>query len=375
MSIDACARFRPQAHSLLFGEGKRMNKEKAEYYAHLSITLITAGALLYIFFRYLFFVTLPFLLAWGVAFALRPVSVKISAGIRIPRRIVSAVLTVFIVLGGMSIAVSALIYALGQAWDFLSRLAGSDALYDVLSRLMNPISGLLGDFDGAEQLEEHIDSAIKGALTSVLSELLGGVTAFISSVPRVFIFILVTVISSVYFSVDLDRINAFVLKILPRAVSERLIVFKDRFLKTLVKYLRSYLVIMLVTFIVMLFGFLLLNVPYAVLLAFLVSLLDALPLIGVGTVLVPWSIYQIIFGEPWLGIGLLVLFVAHEVIRQFAEPKILGKSLGIHPIVSLVLLYVGYCCFGFLGLLLIPIFVVFINILMPQEGDENINGK
>ncbi len=352
-----------------------MNKEKLEYYADLAVTVSAAALFLYIFLRYLFFVLLPFLIAWGVAFALRPISVKISESTRISRRAVSAVLTVLIVLGGLSITVSALVYALGEAWAFLSRLAESNALYDILSKIIDPLGELFGEAEGADVLREQIGSAVKGALTGLLSELLGAVTAFISSVPKVLIFVLVTVISSVYFSIDLERINSFVLGILPSTVSARLISFKDKFLKTLVKYLRSYLLIMLVTFIVMLFGFLVLNVNYAVLFAFLVSLLDALPLIGVGTVLVPWSVYQLLFGNIWLGVGLLILLAVHEVIRQFAEPKILGKSLGIHPIVSLLLLYLGYCLLGFFGLLFIPVFGALISVLMPEKRDGDISEK
>ena len=91
------------------------------------------------------------------------------------------------------------------------------------------------------------------------------------------------------------------------------------------------------------------------------ALLDALPLIGVGTLLVPWSIYQFIFGDVRVGVGLLVLFGVHEILRQITEPKIIGKSLGIHPVLSLILLYVGYSIFGFFGLLLIPIAAVVVN--------------
>jgi predicted PurR-regulated permease PerM len=122
----------------------------------------------------------------------------------------------------------------------------------------------------------------------------------------------------------------------------------------------------------MLFGFLIIGVKYSVLFAFIVALLDALPLIGVGTVLVPWSIYNIIFGEVRLGVGLAVLFIIHAVLREFIEPKIVGKNLGIHPIVSLLLLYAGYFIFGFLGLLLIPLISVIINILINKDDTPEV---
>lgn len=349
-----------------------MNKDKIEYYSHLTVTVIGAILLGYVFLRYIFIVALPFLIAWAVAFSIRPMANKISEGTHIPKKAISVTLTVLIVVGGIAVTVSAISYAIGQAWDFLSGLIESDALYEILEKIMNPLSGLLGDREGAAELEAHIGEAIKSFVGSFLSSFAVAVTSFVSSVPKVLIFILITVVSSIYFSLELERVNSFVHKKLPTKAYEWLLKFKDKFLSTLVKYLRSYLIIMLVTFIVMLFGFLVLGVKYAVLFAFIVSLLDALPLIGVGTVLVPWSVYQIIFADTGLGIGLAILFVIHTVLRQFIEPKIVGKNLGIHPILSLILLYAGYCFFGFLGLLLIPFVTVLVKILIGEDNSSEV---
>lgn len=349
-----------------------MNKEKIEYYSHLTITVIGVIVLLYIFFRYLLLVTLPFLISWAVAFSIRPLAIKISSGTRIPCKVISTALTALIVLGGVAVIVSAVAYAVGEAWDFLSRARESGVLYDVLDKIMNPISGMLGDREGADELEKHISEALSGMITSLLSGIVSGLTSFITSVPKALIFVLVTVISSIYFSLDLENINAFVKNNLPKGVSAWIVNFKNNFLKTMLKYLRSYAIIMLMTFIIMLFGFLVLGINYAVLFAFIVALLDALPLIGVGTVLVPWSIYQLVFGSARLGLGLIILFVAHAVIRQFVEPKIVGKNLGIHPVISLILLYAGYFLFGFMGLILIPIISVAINILINKDDTPKV---
>lgn len=349
-----------------------MNKEKLKLYSYLTVTAVGALIFLYVFLKYIFVLALPFLIGWAVAFMVRPMAKKISAATNIPYRIMSTALTVLIVVGGIAIIVSALIYAVSESWGFLTGLAEGDRIYEILEKITNPISGLLGDREGAAELEAHISEAVSSMISSLLSGLVSWITAFVSSVPRVLIFILVTVISSVYFSLDLERINAFCKQKLPKKLSMWLVNFKNRFLASLLKYLRAYLIIMLVTFIIMLFGFLVLGVRYAVLLAFVVALLDALPLIGVGTVLVPWSIYNLIFGDIGLGIGLAVLFVVHEVVRQFTEPKIIGKNLGIHPILSLFLLYAGYFVFGLLGLLLIPVLSVIVNILINKEDSSEV---
>ncbi len=344
-----------------------MNKEKIEYISHLAIAAGGIALFAYIFVKYIFVLVLPFLIAWGVAFSVRPVARKLSDGTKIPYRAVSVALTVISLLGGLAVLISAIAYAAGEAWDFISGLAKSDTLYDLLMKIMNPISGFLGNREGAEELEAHFGKTFSEMLSSALSGIVGWLTAFVKSVPRVLVFVLVTVTASVYFALDLEGVNSFVSRLLPQKAVEKLTAFKNHFLKALLKYIRAYLIIMVITFIIMLFGFLVLDVKYAVLFAFAVALLDALPLIGVGTVLVPWSIYQLLFGNLALGLGLAVLFVIHEIIREFVEPKIVGKNLGIHPIVSLILLYAGYSLFGLFGLLLIPILTVIIAILKKSS--------
>ena len=345
-----------------------MNKEKLEYYAYLTVSLLGLALFGYVFIKYLFFVSLPFLISWTVAFSLRPVSKRLAGLTHIPYKVISGTLTAVIVLGGIAVLISALAFAIGEAWDFLRGLADSERLFEFLNRIMNPIGGLLGDREGAAELESHIGGALKGMISSLLTSVAEGISSFIVSVPKVLIFVLVTVVSSIYFAIDLERINGAVKRVLPKKISDALVSFKNRFLVAILKYLRSYLIIMLVMFVIMLFGFIILKVKYAVLLAFLVSLLDALPLIGIGTVLVPLSVYEIIFGNVRRGVGLIILFIIAELIRQFAEPKIVGESLGIHPALSLVILYLVYFFFGVLGLLLVPLVTVVIKILADKNN-------
>ena len=136
--------------------------------------------------------------------------------------------------------------------------------------------------------------------------------------------------------------------------------------------MRSYFLIMLITFSVMLLGFIILRVKYALLMALVVALLDMLPVIGIGTVLIPWSIWCFLADNAALGIGLLILFGAAEIIRQVAEPRIVGNSLGIHPIVTLILLYGSYSIFGIFGLVLIPIFAIVIKTLIEKTKPAEI---
>ena len=128
----------------------------------------------------------------------------------------------------------------------------------------------------------------------------------------------------------------------------------------------------------MLTGLFILGIKAPFLSALIIAFLDILPVIGVGTVLIPWSIVAFAGGEGVLGTGLIALFLINTVIRELAEPKILGKNLGIHPIVSLILIYAGYALFGFTGLIITPIIAGIIGLLterVPESPTEHDGSK
>lgn len=349
-----------------------MNKGRLEFFSQLTLCLIGVLVGGFLFFRYLFLPLLPFLIAWCAALVLRPLAAFLSARLHIPRRVVSIVLTVLSVCVGLGGIIALTVYGIGSAWEFLSELAADEEVFDILSKITNPIGALFGESEAAAALEERMGEAVREAMSSLVGRLVGLLTDVISSVPRVLFFILITVISAIYFAADVDGINARVLSLLPQKVGRWVVNMKQRFFSAGLKYLRSYLIIMLITALEILIGLLILRVNKPLLLALLISLLDMLPVIGVGTVLVPWSVFHLLFGSLSRGIGLAVLFAVNVILRQLIEPKILGKSLGIHPIISLVLLYLGYSVLGLFGLLLVPLFAVVLNILLDKKNSAQV---
>jgi sporulation integral membrane protein YtvI len=191
-------------------------------------------------------------------------------------------------------------------------------------------------------------------ITSLLTSLASSLTGWISLIPNILLFLLVTVIALVYFAIDLEKINTRVRSFLPKSLSERLSGVREGFLQTSGKYIGAYLLLMLETFGILLVGFVILRIERAFSLALIVSVLDLLPIIGVGTVLVPWSIISFVTGDRLLGVGLLLLFVVNTVIRELTEPRIVGKSLDMHPLMTLAFIYVGYALFGLSGLVALP---------------------
>ncbi|MBQ7332763.1 MAG: sporulation integral membrane protein YtvI [Clostridia bacterium] len=349
-----------------------MNKEKLELWANAIIVALGGIVLSYLALTHLLNIALPFFFSWGVAFCVRPISHKIASRVKIPHKIVSLLLTLIVVFAGLGALVGILIYAGREAWNFLSGLAEDERIYEIIEKLLNPLSGIFGESETALLIEERIAEAVKSLLSGVLSGFVNVVTGIASSVPGILIFLLTTLISAIYFSLDLDNINRKVRSTLPEKLSSKLVNFKNKFLITALRYMRSYLIIMLVVFFILLIGFLILGVKYAILLAVIFALLDMLPLIGIGAFMLPWGIFEMIFGSFGLGVGILVLFAITEIIRNLIEPKIVGKNLGIHPILTLVLIYASYSLFGIFGLLLIPFLTVILNIAIDKNNSPKV---
>ncbi len=347
-----------------------MNTERLRRYAYITILTSGALALAFLFFRYVFSATVPFLIAWGVAFAVRRPANFLEKKLKLPRtlsRILVTVALVIVIFG----TISASVWLLSrELWRFFSELGTGEEFAAFLSEFVGSL-GAFGEIFGS--LGETVSEAVYELVMSLVRSLGNFLTAFVGKLPGAVISVVITVIASLYFALDLERINAFFTKYIPKKVSSVLIKLKSGFFGIGIKYLRAYLLLMLITFINVLAGLYFLGVSYPILPAFIISLLDMLPIIGVGTVLIPWSIISFVSGKAQLGIGLLILYVVNEIIRNIAEPKIVGKHLGVHPLLTLVLLYAGYTLFGFIGLLLVPAFAVVISLLFENDSSAEVN--
>ena len=348
-----------------------MNHEKIRRYTDLVVLVIGAGFLSYLFFKHVLLYLLPFLIGWFIAFAMRPPAARLAPKLRIKPKVLRLLMTVTLYLALLGV-VSVGVWLLSrEVWGLLAHLGeGDSSLEEFISGLMgtNGFFGrLFGDFG------DYVADALYRVAMSMLSVLGSGLSSVISAVPKVLFFLLISVIASAYFAIGLEEINAAVKRLIPRPVFDVIVKMKDGFLDALFKYMRSYLLLLVITFLEMLTGLFLIRAPYPVIMAVVIALLDLLPVLGVGVVLIPWGIWSFLIGRTAFGIGLLVLFIAHTVFRQVIEPKIVGKSLGVHPLLTLVFIYVGYSVFGIVGLLLVPIFTVLVDIVLEnkkQNPDE-----
>ncbi len=339
------------------------------YYASVIICILGLLAVSYIALRYLLWSVLPFLISWGIAFALRPLSAHLHRRTKIPRKILNFTLMLAALLLVFSILFIISDRLVTEIRGFISHVGENPSMIsDTVERindLLTSISDKLNIFGvgggGDEGVRSYLSGLAEKATGDMISELPKTLGRVVMTVPKTLIFLLVSVIASFYFSTDLQGINEKILAIVPKKWQSRLVSIKDIIFDTTLKYLRSYLIIMLITFALLLLGFLIIGVKYYFVLSIIFALVDILPVLGVGALLVPWGIFSLATGELYRGMGLLILYAVIAVVRQVVEPKIIGVSLGIHPLLTLFSMYLGFTLFGVVGMILGPIFALILK--------------
>ncbi len=345
-----------------------MNKDKINVVSHIVFLILAGIALVFVGIKYALPILLPFLLAWIIAFAIRRPADFIAKKLKISRKITRTVLSLAVILSLVGGIVFLVFRMAAEAWQLVTHLSEDGTLSEIIGKIFDPFENV----SMAPELQEKLSAAISGMFSEVISFLGTVLTDVAGSVPKILLFILVTSISTVYTSLDFEGINAALRSLLPMKLDRAISEFKQTTFSVLLKYMRSYLLIMLLTFAIVLFGLSVLGVRYALLLAAVIAVLDLLPVIGVGTVMIPWSVFGFISGDVKLGVGLLVLFAVVEIARQIVEPKIFGTSLGIHPLLTLILMYVGYSVFGLFGLIILPAFSIIISVLFAKSKTADV---
>ncbi|MDF2686954.1 MAG: sporulation integral rane protein YtvI, partial [Clostridia bacterium] len=160
---------------------------------------------------------------------------------------------------------------------------------------------------------------------------------------------------------DLPKIKSFLTKQIPARYKVDILESREFLYNKIFRIIRAYVIIICITFVELLLGFMLIGIEYAVLMAFLVSILDLLPIIGTSTFLIPWALVTMIGGDIKTGIGLIVIAVIVSVVREVIQPRIVGSQIGLTPLLTLISMYVGLKAFGLPGLLIAPILLIFIK--------------
>lgn len=323
---------------------------------------------------------MPFVIGWIVAMIANPPVRFLEKRLKIVRKHGSAVLIVgvlaLVILGLYSLTT----FLMREMNSFLKALPGlfQTMQQDVAAALSN-ISSLLsflpdGIVSAFEQAADSMGTYV-GEFVQNYAASAGGAVA--RSLPDAFINVLFVLISSYMFLAEHDRILTAVRKRMPDAVI-KYVGFLKRDIRTVIGgYFMAQFKIMFVVAVILFAGLLVLQVRYSFLIAIGIALLDFLPMFGTGTALIPWAAVKLITGEYAYAIGLLLLYVLTQVIRQIIQPKIVGDSMGLPPLTTLILLFLGFKFRGIAGMILaVPIGMVVIKFYEYGAFDSLIaNGK
>ena len=170
------------------------------------------------------------------------------------------------------------------------------------------------------------------------------------SLPNVVIFTIIMLLATYSICSDRERMRKFFKNALPKSALRRFTYIKNDLLKACGGYLKAQGILMCVTFVVMLIGLTILGVDASTLMAFIIAVVDVIPVLGTGTVLLPWAVLSLISGKYFFALGLGIIYAVSFLIRRLAEPKIVSQQLGLHPLVTLISVYVGLRSIGVFGM-------------------------
>ena len=353
------------------------------------------AAIVYLVFRYLLNLLLPFVVALLVAWLLRPITKfyqrKIPGHSKLTTAMtVATVILFYLIIGGLALLLVAnlatrLIASIARLpeWYSASLEPGLRNLYAQAQKLASDYPAAM---DVVNQVLPEIFSTVSGAITSFSVGAVGKLTNLATSVPSILLSGVIGVIATIFMATSFDSINAFLQRNMPEKVLNTAYYVIASFRKILGLYGKSYLLVMLITFGEILLGLLIIGVKRAPLIAALIAIFDIFPIVGAGMILLPWAVVSIIQGNVLLGAGLAILYVVVIIVRQFLEPKLVGKQVGLPPLVTLACMFVGTSLFGVWGLFGFPITAAIItnlnndpdvpiHLFTPAEPEEEKPGR
>ena len=327
----------------------------------------------WLFARYLLPLIFPFLLGLGLALCAQPPVRFFTKQLHIPRSIAAGigVSMAFFSLAGLLLLICAFLF---RQLQYLSGVL-PDLEQTARSGLGLLESWLLGLTDAFPQgvdalLRRNVTGLFSGGsalLDKILRYILGLAGNLLTHIPDSALTLGTGLISAYMISAKLPRIRRWLEKRFPREKLRPLLEALTRIKSAIGGWLLAQLKLSFLTFGILAVGFLLLRLPYALLWALAISALDAFPVLGTGTALLPWALVCFLQGNTARAIGLLGTYATVSLLRSALEPKLVGRQLGLDPLVTLMVLYAGFKLWGIGGMLLAPLLTVTAMQILPEQ--------
>ncbi len=362
----------------LLDKARKFNVDWNDLPRRALIVFATCAALIIAFWAFPFFA--PFVCALVFSWIIRPLARPINwlfAKIRIPKSVgtlFSVVLVFGVIITGFVFLMAALI---GEARDLLASLpqyqnAAIQYISDQIEYFSTKISNSAGD--QTLMWVKDMLTAVPPKLGEMASTLAGKLVTFtwgsVSVLPEVLLFLIFMIMESYYIVADTDENDIFAKKWLP----ERVMSGYGRIKKVMLLGVRAQVVTaivqMFIAMVVLLIGFFILHIEYAVMFAILISVLDALPVIGAGLIMLPMTGYYLVVGDYMLALGVMALYCIMLIIKRIMEPKLLGSQMRLRQLTTMVAMYAGFRVMGFIGLITGPLTLLLFKVVLSDVTDK-----
>ena len=322
---------------------------------------------------------MPFLIAFIISLMIEPAIRFLMRKMKLTRKVSSIIIFIIVSI----VIVGSLI------WGIVSLISEASNLLKDLNEYVEKAYILFQNFTNnfdfnrirlPSEINAIIQNSTGGLLNTVsnwIRNALTGILNVVTSIPSIAIYFVVTITELYLICVDkvyiLDQIEHH----FPKKWVFKIGTHIRYLIKTLGGYLKAEATLILVSFIISLIGLYILkfakfNIEFPLLIALFIGFVDALPILGSGTVMIPWAIISALNGDLKLGIAIVILFIIMSVIRQFLEPKLVSKHIGTHPIFTLIAMYTGFKFIGIVGMLVGPIILIIIKNLFATLIDEGV---
>lgn len=320
-------------------------------------------------------VLFPFLAAFAVAALLAGAVKFITERTHIKRGIVAVTTVLFFYILLAAVLYFAGSYLVRLIYDLTRELSVffSDMVVPVMQRFYQWVErlsvvfypvGQTGKTQGLQDVGAESAQTIKnaGKLMSGISDgVIDGVSGMAAGIPGFFMKLLITVIATVFMELEFPQIRAFLKRQIPAEYQRAFRDGKNYVTGTMGKCIISYCLIFGITFAELVAGLFLLGIKNAFAIAFIIAVLDILPVLGTGTVLIPWAVLAFASGRISAGVGVFGLYLVITVVRNLIEPKLVGKQMGLSPVIMLPCMLIGLKFFGIIGLFVVPLLVSFLK--------------
>lgn len=342
------------------------------------IIFLFSAALIYLGFKLAVFY-MPFLIAFVISLLIEPIIRFLMKHFKLKRKTSAIIVFLFVL-----IVIASLL-----TWGIFSLISESSNLLNGLNENVEKISNKFIEFTSKIDLNklkipdeiiktiENSGRDLLGTAADFIKNLLTNLLNVITSVPTIAIYTVISILALFFICIDkiymIDQLEHH----FPEIWVKRLTKHIKEIAKSLGCYLKAEAILTLVSFIVCLIGLYIfkiigLNVSFPLISAIGIGFIDALPILGSGFIMIPWAIMAACDGDVTLGISLIILLAVMGIVKQFIEPKILAKQIGIHPIFTLIAMYTGFKLIGIIGMLIGPIVLIILKNIFSRLIDKGV---